>query len=125
MAALARQGIQTSIHWGKKRLPHWKKLWEFYSGKSGIGRIVQTSFLFYGGITTLLLSAFSIRFDVFDGTLGRTLVGNLAYIGFSQVPGGAILFWAYQILAVIVVDRSFHDCFSGSASHRVARCFHR
>ena len=45
------------IAWGKKRLPRWKKVWEFYSGKSGIGRIVQTSFLFYGGITTLLLSA--------------------------------------------------------------------
>ena len=66
------------VAWGKKRLPRWKKLWAFYSGKSGIGRMVQTSFLFYGGITTLLLSAFSIRFDVFDGTLGRTLVGNLA-----------------------------------------------
>jgi hypothetical protein len=37
---------------------------------------------------------------VFDGTLGRTLVGNLAYIGFGQVPGGIILYWAYQVLAV-------------------------
>jgi amino acid transporter len=99
------------IAWGKKRLPHWKKLWEFYSGKSGIGRIVQTSFLFYGGITTLLLSAFSIRFDVFDGTLGRTLVGNLAYIGFSQVPGGAILFWVYQILAVLLLTAASMTAF--------------
>jgi len=32
---------------------------------------VQTSFLFYGGITTLLLATFAIRFDVFDGTLGE------------------------------------------------------
>jgi len=99
------------IAWGKKRLPRWKKLWEFYSGKSGIGRIVQTSFLFYGGITTLLLSAFSIRFDVFDGTLGRTLVGNLAYIGFSQVPGGTILFWAYQILAVLLLTAASMTAF--------------
>ncbi|HEX9091044.1 MAG TPA: hypothetical protein VF831_06115, partial [Anaerolineales bacterium] len=44
------------IAFGKKRFPKLKKLWEFYSGKSGIGRIVQTSFLFYGGITTLFLS---------------------------------------------------------------------
>ena len=88
------------IAWGKKHLPRLKNLWEFYSGKSGIGRIVQTSFLFYGGITTLLLAAFSIRFDVFDGTLGRTLVGNLSYIGLTQLPGGEILFWAYQVLAV-------------------------
>ena len=75
-------------------------LWEFYSGKSGIGRMVQTSFLFYGGLTTLFLTYFSYHFNVFDGTLGRTLVGNLAFIGFTQIPGGNILFWAYQILAV-------------------------
>src|SRR5574341_929769 len=100
-------GVQFMIHedagivqWGKKRLPRLNGLWNFYSGKSGIGRFVQTSFLFYGGLTTLFLTIFSIRFDVFDGTLGRTLVGNLAYIGFDQIPGGIILFWAYQILAV-------------------------
>ncbi|MBN1317867.1 MAG: amino acid permease, partial [Anaerolineales bacterium] len=78
-------------------------LWNFYSGKSGIGRFVQTSFLFYGGLTTLFLTIFSIRFDVFDGTLGRTLVGNLAFIGFDQIPGGIILFWVYQILAVAML----------------------
>ncbi len=99
------------IAWGKKRLPRWKKIWEFYSGKSGIGRLVQTSFLFYGGISTLLLTAFSIRFDVFDGTLGRTLVGNLASIGFSQVPGGEILFWAYQILAVLLLTAASMTAF--------------
>ncbi len=48
--------------------------------------MVQTSFLFYGGLTTFFLTFFSIRFNVFDGTLGRTLVGNLAFIGFSQFP---------------------------------------
>ena len=88
------------VKWGKQKLPRWKKLWDYYSGKSGIGRLVQTSFLFYGGITTTLLTVFAIRFNVFDGTLGRTLVGNLAYIGFAQIPGGTLLFWAYQILAV-------------------------
>src|SRR5512143_3579019 len=53
-------GIQFVIHedagiikFGKKHLPGLNRLWEFYSGKSGIGRLVQTSFLFYGGITTL------------------------------------------------------------------------
>jgi hypothetical protein len=91
------------VAWGKKRLPKLKKLWNFYSGKSGIGRFVQTSFLFYGGVTTLMLASFAIRFNVFDGTLGRTLVGNLAYIGFNQLPGGTILFWAYQILAVALL----------------------
>jgi len=59
--------------------------------------------LFYGGLTTLFLTYFSLRFNVFDGTLGRTLIGNLAFIGFSQIPGGVILFWAYQILAVLML----------------------
>jgi hypothetical protein len=91
------------VKWGKKRLPRLHKVWHFYSGKSGIGRFVQTSFLFYGGLTTLFLTAFAIRFNVFDGTLGRSLVGNLAFIGFGQIPGGSILFWTYQILAVALL----------------------
>src|SRR5512136_691604 len=91
------------VKWGKQHLPHLNKLWDFYSGKSGIGRFVQTSFLFYGGLTTFFLVAFSQRFDVFDGTLGRSLVGNLSFIGFGQIPGGTVLFWAYQILAVILL----------------------
>lgn len=88
------------IKWGHKHLPKLEKLWHFYSGKSGIGRIVQTSFLFYGAITTLFLTYFAIHFQAFDGVEGRSLVGNLAFIGFSSIPGGTILFWAYQILAV-------------------------
>jgi amino acid transporter len=91
------------VKWGKKHLPRWKGIWSFYSGKSGIGRIVQTSFLFYGGLTTLILATFAIRFNVFDGTNGRTLVGNLASIGFGQIPGGDILYWAYQLLAVVLL----------------------
>jgi hypothetical protein len=91
------------VKWGKKRLPRLKKIWGFYSGKSGVGRFVQTSFLFYGGLTTLFLTYFSLRFNVFDGTLGRTLIGNLAFIGFSEIPGGVILFWVYQILAVLML----------------------
>jgi hypothetical protein len=93
------------VRWGRQHLPRLHKLWDFYKGKSGIGRTVQTSFLFYGGITTLILTTFAIRFNVFDGTLGRTLVGNLAWIGFNQLPGsgGIILFWAYQILAVFLL----------------------
>ncbi len=91
------------VVWGKKHLRKLMPIWNFYSGKSGIGRFVQTSFLFYGGITTLFLAYFAIHFNVFDGTLGRSLVGNLAYIGFSQLPGGTILYWVYQILAVALL----------------------
>lgn len=104
------------VKWGKKHLPKWAGVWEFYSGKSGIGRMVQTSFLFYGGVTTFMLTAFAIRFNMFDGTLGRTLVGNLAFIGFNQLGGniaiplaggvtaeGPLLFWVYQLLAVFLL----------------------
>src|SRR5512136_1734452 len=73
------------VKWGKKHLPRLKGLWNFYSGESGIGRFVQTSFLFYGGLTTFFLTYFAIRFDVFDGTMGRSLVGNLSFIGFNQI----------------------------------------
>ena len=99
------------VQWGKKRLPRLKKLWDFYSGKSGIGRFVQTSFLFYGGLTTLLLASFAIRFDAFDGTAGRSLVANLAFIGFGQIPGGTILYWAYQILAVALLTAASMTAF--------------
>jgi len=88
------------VKWGKKHLPKLKSFWEYYSGKSGIGRMVQTSFLFYGGITTAFLTYFALRFNAFDGIAGRSLVGNLSLIGFSTLPGGVILYWVYQILAV-------------------------
>jgi hypothetical protein len=91
------------VKWGKQHMPRLMGLWNFYSGKSGVGRFVQTSFLFYGGLTTLFLTFFSLRFNIFDGTFGRTLIGNLAFIGFDQIPGGIILFWAYQILAVLML----------------------
>jgi hypothetical protein len=88
------------VKWGKKHLPRFSGLWNYYSGKSGIGRMVQTSFLFYGGITTAFLTYFAIHFNAFNGVAGRSLVANLSFIGFSQIPGGTILYWAYQILAV-------------------------
>jgi hypothetical protein len=103
-------GIQFVIHedagivkWGKAHLSRLNAIWEFYSGKSGIGRLVQTSFLFYGGITTAFLAYFAIHFNAFDNVAGRSLVGNLAFIGFNQLPGGNILYWAYQILAVALL----------------------
>jgi hypothetical protein len=91
------------VKWGKKHLPRFNKLWHFYSGKSGIGRFVQSAFLFYGGLTTLFLSFFALRFNAFDGNMGRSLVGNLAFIGFAQLPGGTLLYQAYQILAVALL----------------------
>jgi hypothetical protein len=66
-------------------------------------RLVDSSFLFYGGITTAFLAYFAYHFNVFNGTLGRSLVGNLAFIGFGQFPGGTLLYWVYQILAVALL----------------------
>jgi hypothetical protein len=91
------------VRWGKEHLRRLGWLWRFYSGRSGIARFVQTAFLFYGGLTTLFLASFAIHFNVFDGTLGRSLVANLAFIGFGSLPGGRILYGAYQILAVAML----------------------
>lgn len=88
------------VKWGKQHLPRLNSLWSFYSGKSGIGRFVQTAFLFYGGLTTAFLAYFALHFNAFNGVEGRSLVGNLAFIGFNQIPGGIVLYWIYQILAV-------------------------
>jgi hypothetical protein len=91
------------VKWGRRHWPRLHRLWDFYSGRVGIARFVQTSFLFYGGLTTLFLTFFAIRFQAFDGTAGRTLVGNLAFVGFGEIPGGALLFWIYQGLAVALL----------------------
>lgn len=96
------------VVWGKKHFPKLRSVWNFYGGKAGIGRSVQTAFIFYGAITTLFLTFFAIHYNAFDGTEGRTLVGNLAFVGFSQIPGfnilnGPFLFWVYQILAVFLL----------------------
>ena len=91
------------VRWGRRHLPRLDRLWEFYSGKVGIGRFVQTSFLFYGGLTTAFAAIFSVHFNVFDGTQGRTLIGNLAFIGYSIFPGGTLLFAFYQILSVLLL----------------------
>ncbi len=88
------------VKWGKQHLPRLQGIWDFYSGKSGIGRLVQTSFVFYGGVTTAFLAYFAVHFNVFDGTLGRSLLANLSFIAFGQFPGGQVLYFAYQILAV-------------------------
>jgi hypothetical protein len=90
----------TLVKWGKKYMPRLSGLWDFYSGKSGIGRMVQTTFLFYGGITTAFLTYFAIHFNAFDSVAGLSLVANLSFIAFTQIPEGTILYWAYQILAV-------------------------
>ncbi|HWS24600.1 MAG TPA: amino acid permease [Anaerolineales bacterium] len=94
------------ITWAKKKMPKLHGIWNFYSGKVGIGRTVQTSFILYGAVTTLFLAYFSIYFNVYDGFSGKSLVGNLAYIGFviSGIPSGTILYWAYQLLAVVLLS---------------------
>lgn len=112
------------VKWGRKNLPKLENIWKFYSGKAGIGRAVQTSFLFYGGITSLMLTYFAIHFQAFDYVEGRTLVGNLAYIGFGQIGGnlsiplpngtvieGSLLFLVYQLLAVALLTAASMTAF--------------
>src|SRR5258708_1113749 len=84
------------VRWGKKRLAQWDGLWKFLSGRVGVGRTIQFGFLFWGGITTAFNSYFSNYFNVIDKTNGRTLVGNLAYIGLIPL-GGYVLYFFRQV----------------------------
>jgi hypothetical protein len=78
-------------------------LWKFVSGRVGVGRTIQFGFLFWGGLTTALNSHFSNYFNVIDGTNGRTLVGNLAYIGLVPM-GGVVLYGFRQIWSSLTLS---------------------
>ncbi len=84
----------TYVRWGKAHLTQFAGLWKFLTGRVGVGRTIQFGFLFWGGLTTALNSHFSNYFNVIDGTNGRTLVGNLAYIGL--VPLGGVLLYGFR-----------------------------
>src|SRR5579871_475834 len=91
------------VKWGKKHLPQWDSLWKFLSGRVGAGRTIQFGFLIWGGLTTALNSHFSNYFNVIDGTNGRTLVGNLAYI--ALVPlGGYFLYFFRQVWSSLALS---------------------
>jgi amino acid transporter len=81
------------VKWGKQHLPQVQGLWNFLSGRVGVGRTIQFGFLFWGGLTTALNSHFSNYFNVLDGTNGRTMVGNLAYIALIPLGGYALYFF--------------------------------
>ncbi|MEP7284755.1 MAG: hypothetical protein ABI947_03175 [Chloroflexota bacterium] len=88
---------------GKRRLPQYEGLWKFLSGRVGVGRTIQFGFLFWGGITTTLNSHFSNYFNVIDGTFGRTLVGNLAFIALIPI-GGQVLYIFRQIWSSLTLS---------------------
>ncbi|HVO41366.1 MAG TPA: hypothetical protein VMT34_02030 [Aggregatilineales bacterium] len=91
------------VKWAKKHLPRLKGLWTFLSGRVGVGRTIQFGFLFWGGLTTALNSHFSNYFNVIDGTGGKTLVGNLAFIGLIPV-GGFVLYFFRQVWASLTLS---------------------
>jgi len=91
------------VKWCKKRFPRFQGLWKFLSGRVGVGRTIQFGFLFWGGITTALNSHFSNFFGVIDDTNGRTLVGNLAYIGLIPL-GGFVLYFFRQIWSSLTLS---------------------
>jgi amino acid permease-like protein len=91
------------VKWGKKRFPQYAGLWNFFAGRVGVGRTIQVGFLFYGGLTIALNSHFANYFNVLDGTNGRTLVGNLAYIGLVPL-GGAVLYGFRQIWSALTLS---------------------
>ncbi len=91
------------VKWGKKHLPQFDGFWKFVSGRVGVGRTIQFGFLFWGGLTIALNSHFSNYFNVIDGTNGRTLVGNLAYIGLVPL-GGVVLYGFRQLWSALTLS---------------------
>jgi len=91
------------VKWGKKTFPQFEGFWQFFSGRVGVGRTIQFGFLFWGGLTTALNSHFSNFFNVIDGTNGRTLVGNLAYIGLVPM-GGFVLYFFRQVWSSLTLS---------------------
>ncbi len=91
------------VRWGKQHLPRLTSLWGFLSGRVGVGRTIQFGFLFWGGITTALNSHFSNYFNVIDGTSGKTLVGNLAFIALVPI-GGYVLFFFRQVWSSLTLS---------------------
>lgn len=91
------------IRWGKKHLAKYEGFWKFFSGRVGVGRIIQVGFLFYGGVTIFLNSHFSNYYNVIDGTNGRTLVGNLAAIALIPI-GGQALYLFRQVWSALTLS---------------------
>ncbi|HLY28706.1 MAG TPA: amino acid permease [Aggregatilineales bacterium] len=91
------------VRWGKKRLPKAEGLWNFLSGRVGVGRTIQFGFLFWGGLTTAFNSYFSNYFNVRDDVFGRTLVGNLAFIGLVPL-GGYVLYFFRQMWSSLTLS---------------------
>ena len=110
------------VKWGKKHLPRLKALWHFYSGKSGIGRVVQTSFLFYGGLGTLFLTFFALRFNVFDGTAGPHAGRQSGLHRLRANPGRRCLVLGLSNSGGGVAGGGVDDGVPGCAGHRMARC---
>ena len=91
------------VKWAKKHLPKWQGLWQFLSGRVGVGRTIQFGFLFWGGLTTTLNSYFSNYFNVIDKSNGKTLVGNLAYIALIPL-GGFVLYFFRQVWSSLTLS---------------------
>jgi amino acid transporter len=91
------------VHWLKQKLPRFNGLWQFFSGRVGVGRTIQFGFLFYGGLTLMFNSHFANFYGVGDRGNGMTLVGNLAYIGLVPI-GGYALFFIRQIWSALTLS---------------------
>ncbi len=91
------------VKWGKTHLPRLNSIWNFFSGRVGVGRTIQFGFLFWGGLTTALNSHFSNYFNVIDGTNGQTLVGNLATIALIPM-GGFVLYFFRQVWSAMTLS---------------------
>jgi len=76
----------------------------FLQRQIGHRRVVQTHSVLWWHYN-LHAHLFALQFNVFDGTLGRSLVGTWLSSGLDRFQSDSfnILYWVYQILAVALL----------------------
>ena len=71
------------VKWGKQHMPRLNRNMEFLQWKIRHWALCADFLPLLWWPYYAFLTFFSLRFNVFDGTFGRTLVGNMAFIGFQ------------------------------------------
>ena len=76
------------VKWGKKHLPQLNKLCgNFIAASQALAALCRPHFLFYGGSYHGFPGIFCTALQRLRRHPGKVLVGNLAFIGFSQISG--------------------------------------
>ncbi len=85
-----------------KRIPHpaAQAMGQYFSGRVGVARMIQAWMWVYAIVTSFLMGAAMLRHSIGLLENGRTLIANVAYIGFTNLFGeaGFVWFMVFQLL---------------------------